>query len=146
MFVIANKGTIWVSRERRLSCSRQAEEERSVTILANVRRAMHRKRALLWEHEVHNREDALLVHTTVVCTLEAQNSLEGFAALERACSADKLGSHARRTANSTKTAVKVKNAVAWCEIRRRRPCERTRTEKSERMDSDFFRVFKPVFS
>ena len=72
MLVIANKGTIWVSRERRLSCSRQAEEERSVTILANVRRAVHRERALLWEHKVHNRENALLIHTTVVCTLEAQ--------------------------------------------------------------------------
>ena len=72
MLVIADEGTVWVSRECRLPCSRQAEEERSVTVLANVRRAMHRERALLWEHEVHNREDALLVHTTVVCTLEAQ--------------------------------------------------------------------------
>mmetsp|Transcript_3864 Transcript_3864/g.12892 ORF Transcript_3864/g.12892 Transcript_3864/m.12892 type:complete len:667 (-) Transcript_3864:49-2049(-) len=66
VLVVADERALRVRGERRLARAAEAEEERDVAGLADVRRAVHREDAPEREQVVHEREDALLVLAAVV--------------------------------------------------------------------------------
>ena len=65
MLVVADERAARIGGERRLARARQAEEERRVALLADVRRAVHGQHALLRHVVVHDREHRLLELTGV---------------------------------------------------------------------------------
>ena len=60
VLVVADQVSRGVGRQGRLAGSREAEEDRDVVCLADVRRAVHREDALERQSVVHQREDRLL--------------------------------------------------------------------------------------
>ena len=60
MLVVADQLALGIGRERRLAGAGEAEEDRDVAVVADVRRAVHREDALERQPVVHQREDRLL--------------------------------------------------------------------------------------
>src|SRR3954471_8660589 len=75
MLVVADQPAIGISGERRLAGAGKSEEQCRVALLADVRRAMHRKHALLWKEIVHHRENGLLELTGVARPADQNRAL-----------------------------------------------------------------------
>ena len=60
VLVVADQRALGIGRERRLARAGEAEEDRDVAVVADVRRAVHREDALERQAVVHQREDRLL--------------------------------------------------------------------------------------
>ena len=84
VLVVADQRALGVGRERRLAGAREAEEDRDVAVVADVRRAVHREDALERQPVVHHREDRLLDLAGVERAADQQLGAAGMQHDERA--------------------------------------------------------------
>ncbi len=66
VLVVADELPIGVGGQRGLARAGEPEEDGGVAAIADIGRTVHGELALLGQHEVHDREHGLLVHTAVV--------------------------------------------------------------------------------
>ncbi len=60
MLIIADKCTFWIGRKGCFSCSRQSEENGSITIFTHIGRTVHGSNVAKWKEIVHDGEETFL--------------------------------------------------------------------------------------
>ena len=70
MLVVADEFPIGIGGQRGFARAGEAEEDGGVAAIADIGRTVHGELALLGQHEVHDREHGLLIHTAVVSRAE----------------------------------------------------------------------------
>jgi hypothetical protein len=72
VFIVSNQGTVRISRQCGLARPTQTKKEANVSVLADVGRAMHWKVAIHRQPVVHQREQALLVLSSIPVIVEKE--------------------------------------------------------------------------